>query len=289
MQKTLLAILLILPVVIVACGGGGGNNGDGIATFQMGGNIQGVPLDLSSDVITIAGSPVVAGGDDGYGSTARLMSPRDITTDGSVLYIADTTNSTIRQFDISTRFLGTLVGGLQNRGYLDSVGTAALFDRPKGITTDGKSLYVPDTGNHVIRKVNLASLEVTTLAGRAGTADDIDGVGTFAAFDSPNKITTDGTNLYIADTGNHKIKKLNLATREVSTFVGNGLAGIGGNVCSDAAVGAIALLDYPTGVTTDGTYLYEHADPRQGAHPDWGTLIFNFGRTEVRQFLISNA
>lgn len=39
----------------------------------------------------------------------------------------------------------------------------------------------------------------------------------------------------------------------------------------------------------DGTYLYEHADPRQGTHPDWGTLVFNFGRNEVRQFLISNA
>jgi 1,4-alpha-glucan branching enzyme len=39
----------------------------------------------------------------------------------------------------------------------------------------------------------------------------------------------------------------------------------------------------------DGTHLYEHADPRQGEHPDWGTLIFNFDRYEVRQFLISNA
>jgi 1,4-alpha-glucan branching enzyme len=39
----------------------------------------------------------------------------------------------------------------------------------------------------------------------------------------------------------------------------------------------------------DGTHLYEHADPRQGSHPDWGTLIFNFGRPEVSQFLISSA
>jgi 1,4-alpha-glucan branching enzyme len=39
----------------------------------------------------------------------------------------------------------------------------------------------------------------------------------------------------------------------------------------------------------DGTHLYEHADPRQGRHPDWGTLVFNYGRTEVQNFLISNA
>ena len=41
--------------------------------------------------------------------------------------------------------------------------------------------------------------------------------------------------------------------------------------------------------TFDGTHLYEHSDPRRGAHPDWGTLVFNLGRTEVRNFLLANA
>src|SRR5438067_12635885 len=39
----------------------------------------------------------------------------------------------------------------------------------------------------------------------------------------------------------------------------------------------------------DGSHLYEHADPRQGAHPDWGTLVYNYGRNEVQNYLISNA
>ena len=39
----------------------------------------------------------------------------------------------------------------------------------------------------------------------------------------------------------------------------------------------------------DGTHLYEHSDPRLGSHPDWGTLVFNFGRSEVRNFLVANA
>jgi 1,4-alpha-glucan branching enzyme len=66
--------------------------------------------------------------------------------------------------------------------------------------------------------------------------------------------------------------------------------------CHDAGLGVI--LDWVPGhfptdlhglARFDGSHLYEHADPREGSHPDWGTLIYNYGRYEVRDFLIGNA
>ncbi|MBI5236082.1 MAG: hypothetical protein HY886_07530, partial [Deltaproteobacteria bacterium] len=77
-----------------------------------------------------------------------------------------------------------------------------------GITTDGTNLYVADTYNHTIRKIVISTGVVTTLAGTALSTGSTDGTGSVARFYNPFGITTDGTNLYVADTSNHTIRKI---------------------------------------------------------------------------------
>ena len=74
------------------------------------------------------------------------------------------------------------------------------------ITTDGVNLYVADRSNNRIRKIVIATGVVTTLAG--STSGDVDATGTYAKFRSPWGVTTDGTNVYVSDTYNHRIRKI---------------------------------------------------------------------------------
>jgi len=109
------------------------------------------------------------------------------------------------EFDLSTAV--TTLAGFSLAGSTDDTGTSASFDSPWGITTDGTNLYVADTDNHRIRKIVISTGVVTTLAGSSdGYADH--NTGTSASFDSPTGITTDGTNLYVADHMNHRIRKI---------------------------------------------------------------------------------
>jgi hypothetical protein len=102
----------------------------------------------------------------------------------------------------------TLAGSAGSSGSTDGTGTAARFNNPSGITSDGSNLYVADSGNNTVRKVVIASGVVTTLAGTAGSYGSTDGTGTAARFNNPSDIITDGTNLYIADFGNNTIRKI---------------------------------------------------------------------------------
>jgi len=92
-------------------------------------------------------------------------------------------------------------------GSTDATGTSASLYEPMGITTDGTNLYVADTPNHRIRKIVISTGVVTSLAGSSQGSTDT-ATGTSASFYEPMGITTDGTNLYVGDFGNHKIRKI---------------------------------------------------------------------------------
>lgn len=150
----------------------------------------------------------------------------------------------------------TQMGGARQGAALNLAGTVttlASFTNPFGMTTDGTNLYVADSTSHVIRKIVIATGATTVFAGTLGTFGTTDGTGTAAKFHSPADITTDGTNLYVADSGNHTIRQIAIATGAVTTIAGT--AGMPGNGVVDGT-GPAARFDTPSGITTDGTNLY---------------------------------
>lgn len=140
---------------------------------------------ISSGVVsTLAGMPMTSGSTDGIGSTASFNFPQGITTDGTNLYVVDTSNRTIRQIVISTSKVTTLAGSVGVSGSSDGVGSEASFNFPEGISSDGINLYVADALGKTIRQIDISTGTVTTLVG---------------AFVCPSSVTTDGTALYVTD------------------------------------------------------------------------------------------
>jgi len=204
-------------------------------------------IDPSGAVTTIAGSPGAAGSSDGTGAAARFRNPHGIVVLGGDLYVADTGNHTVRR--VTPAGTVTALAGLAGTtGNADGTGTAARFDSPAGVAAIGTALYVTDTGNHTVRKVATPSGATTTFAGSAGQAGFADDQGTAARFSSPDGIAAVGSVLYVADRGNHAVRRIG-TTRSVTTFVGSPGAATTRN--GDASV---ALFNAPSGVAgTAGT------------------------------------
>jgi hypothetical protein len=185
--------------------------------------ISSVPA-AGGTVTVLAGIPGSAGSADGTGSAARFNSPHGIATDGADLFVADTGNHTIRM--VTTAGVVTTLAGLAgNSGSANGSGSIARFNRPEGITVIEASLattlFVADTGNHTIRRIGVSGTSgaVTTFAGTAGTAGFADGSGDTALFSSPSGIASVGSTLFLADTGNHAIRRIG-SVANVSTFAG---------------------------------------------------------------------
>ncbi len=209
--------------------------------------MQGVELSLSTVVTTIAGTGST-GSADGTGTAASFNIPVGITTDGTNLFIADTFNHLIRKIVIGTVVV-TTIAGTGTAGSADGTGTTATFNRPIGITTDRTNLYTVDMANNLVRKIVISTGVVSTFAG-TGSSGSSNGTGTSASFNLPVGITTDGTNLYVADTDNHLIRMIVISTGVVTTIAGTGSSG------SSNGTGTSASFNLPRGITTDGTNLY---------------------------------
>ncbi|MHB1287110.1 MAG: esterase-like activity of phytase family protein [Leptospirales bacterium] len=247
-----------------------------ISTGGVAGGVQ-VPLHLhhmSVMVETVAGVNHHARYRDGIGTGARFNNPEGmaITPDGKTLYVADSRNNMIRKIDLASKTVSTVAGHtFPSSG--DGVGKSAGFESPKGlaISPDGKTLYVADSGNNMIRKIDLATSTVTTLAGAGKLMSGYaDGVGTQATFKEPRSlaVSPDGQTLYIADTRNHLIRKMILATNSVSTLAGH--AGFPGTLNGP---GPDAYFYHPTSISIDGNKLYV-AD---GANADIRMVDLNTG------------
>jgi hypothetical protein len=145
--------------------------------------------------------------------------------------------------------LELLAGGLGGSGNRDGIGTAARFDLPHRVSSDGAGhLFVTEYPAHAIRKIVIATGEVTTLAGLPETAGYTNGTGDAARFNCPAGMAMDGAgNLFVADYGNHMIRKVVVATGEVST-----LAGTARNLGHADGTGADAQFSGPYGMTSDG-------------------------------------
>lgn len=122
------------------------------------------------------------------------------------IYVADTENQVIRVVrpDGTVRIVA---GRLNSRGTEDGGPNVARFNSPLGIACGGdRSLYIADTGNHSIRRID-SSGNVSTVAGKTGVNGSSDGVATKARFSSPAAVAIDGSGtLYVADTSNHVIR-----------------------------------------------------------------------------------
>ena len=131
------------------------------------------------------------------------------------------------------------------RGSTDAIGTAASFNYPKAVAVDvDGNVYVADNGNNKIRKISPTKV-VSTFAG-SGLNGSYDDLGTAASFNSPLGIAVDAAgNVYVADTFNHKIRKISPAG-EVTTFAGNGSTG------STDGMGTAASFSYPYSIAVDG-------------------------------------
>jgi sugar lactone lactonase YvrE len=216
--------------------------------------IAGTACTTAGNITTIAGGDTGGyGGDSGLATSATLDLPSSLVQDGAGnLYIADTGNNVIRKITAATGVISTVAGnGTAAFGGDAAAATLGQLYKPQGVAVDASgNLYIADTDNQRIRRVDAATGIITTVAGNGTSGfggDSLAATSSQSELNYPNAVAFDSLgNLYIADTLNNRIRKISSAG-VLTTFAGNGAIGDAG----DGGTATAAELDAPSGVVVD--------------------------------------
>ena len=245
--------------------------------YLSGTGLGGLGVLTPGNVIQVAGNGTYLGSvlDGNPATAAELYLPTSVAIDGSGnMYIADSAHNRIRMVcasSASATIKGTTCSGagiistIAGNGDPSESGDGKLatdptvtVNGPTGVALDGAgNLYIADTGNNLIRKITAATGVISTVAGNGsqGCGGDA-GPATAAQLNQPQGVTLDNSgNLYIADTGNHRIRMVPAATGKIATVAGSGLTLMNGDggFSGDNGPATAAELDYPHAVAFDAS------------------------------------
>ena len=212
-------------------------------------------VDLETNIITtFAGGaePPDGLGDEGPATGAAFNEPDGLALDlEGNLYIADHSNHRIRKVDIETGIINTVVGdGLEGFSGDGGIATDASLAGPTGIATDSDgNLYLTDNYNNRVRKVDITTKTISTVAGNG--AFDFSGDGgpaLEAALNGPLAIAVDAAgNVLIADTENKRVRRVDAQTQIITNLAGNGQT----SLLNDGSPATLANLEFPESVAVD--------------------------------------
>ena len=220
-------------------------------------------------ISSLVGSGAV-GYSDGNNTDATFRNPWGvaISSDGVFALVADFNNRRVRLITMATGTVSTLAGSDASSNN-DGIGIAATFSNPSGVSISLDTVFalVTDWSSHRVRRIEIATGAVTTLAGsNQGYAD---GTGSFAVFNVPHgvAVSPDATFALVADRNNHRVRHLVIATGAVTTFAGSTLG------YADAT-GTSATFNCPSAVaiSSDGTF----------------ALVTDGGNNRVRRVMIAS-
>jgi sugar lactone lactonase YvrE len=215
-------------------------------------------------VIFFATSLATSGRAQTQATTLPLMLPSAIVFDAAGnLYFVETGNHVVRK--LSSAGIVTTVAGNGVQGFAGDNGpaTAAQLDSPAGLALDSAGdLFIADSHNHRIREISSATGTIATIAGTGAPGFSGDGgPAKSAQLDLPTALAFDSAgNLYLADTNNHRVRRIAATTGVIATVAGNGIEAFAG----DNGPATAASIDSPTGLALDSSGNLYIADTHNG-------------------------